>query len=327
MSSGEGVMAWIRRFVPERSGVRPVPAHGRPKRRHFRPTLGNPHGAFGRRMRRAWSCLIALHVPGGVGVAAAAAIILSSVSWGVVRGGHLPMLIDEFKGVRDLAANAVGLRIAAVALTGNKHLTREEVMAAAGVNGRASLLFLDVGDARIKLKTNPWIAEATVQKLYPDRLSIAITEREAYALWQKDGRVGVIADDGTVLEPYVSRRFTGLPLFVGEGAAAQAKAFSSLIDRFPEIRSEVRAAVLVAERRWNLRLKNGIDVRLPEADPEAALARLSALVRDKQVLSRDIVAIDLRLSDRVTVRLSEDAAAAREEAQKAKKTKAKGGSA
>jgi cell division protein FtsQ len=328
MSSGDGVMAWIRRFVPERSGVRPVPAHGRPKRRRsFKPTLGQGRGDMGRRARRLWSFLIAMELPRGVGVTATALIILSSVAWGVVRGGHLPVIVDEFKGARDLAANSVGLRIAAVALSGNKHLTREEVLAAAGVNGRTSLLFLDVGDARLRLKTNPWIAEATVQKLYPDRLRIAITEREAYALWQKDGRVGVIAADGTVLEPYVSRRFTGLPLFVGEGAAAHAKEFSALIERFPVIRDELRAAVLVAERRWNLRLKNGIDVRLPEVDMEGALTRLAGLVRDKQLLDRDIVAVDLRLPDRVTVRLSEAAAAAREEAQKAKKPKPKGGNA
>ena len=64
-----------------------------------------------------------------------------------------------------MAANAVGFNIAAVALTGQKHLSREEILATAGVTGRASLLFFDVADARARLLTNPWIAEATVQKL------------------------------------------------------------------------------------------------------------------------------------------------------------------
>lgn len=312
-----------RRLVPERSSVRPAAPRGK-RRRRFRPTLLSAgHAGAGRRLRQAWGRLLAVQLPRGVGLTATAAIILSSVAWGVVRGGHLPDMIDDFKGARDLAANSVGLRIAAVALTGNVHLTREEVLAAAGVNGRTSLLFLDVGDARLKLKTNPWVAEATVQKLYPDRLRIAITERHAYALWQKDGRVGVIADDGTVLEPYVSRRFTDLPLFVGEGAAPLAKEFSALIERFPAVRDQVRAAVLVAERRWNLKLKNGVDVKLPEADVEAALTRLAGLIADKQILTRDIAAIDLRLADRVTVRLSDAAAAAREEAAKAKAKAAK----
>ena len=86
--------------------------------------------------------------------------------------------------------------------------------------------------------------------------------------------------------------------------------------------------MLVAERRWNLHLKNGIDVLLPETEPERALTTLVDLDRDKKLLSRDIVAVDLRLADRVTVRLSDAAAAARDEALKAadkdKKTKRKG---
>jgi cell division protein FtsQ len=227
--------------------------------------------------------------------------------------------------VRDFAAGAAGFNITGVALTGNKHMSREEIFATAGVTGHSSTLFLDVADVRARLKTNPWIADATVQKLYPDRLQIAITERHAFALWQKDGRVGVIADDGTLLEPRLSPPFLGLPLFVGSGAPPRAKDFLALVERYPDIRDQVRAAVLVAERRWNLRLKNGVDVELPEAEVAPALSRLVALDRDKKLLTRDIVAVDLRLPDRVTVRLSDAAATAREEELKAKKPKPKGG--
>ena len=95
------------------------------------------------------------------------------------------------KQARDWAANAVGLRIETVALTGNQHVSREEVLAIAGVTGTTSLLFLDVEQTRGRLKSNPWIAEATVLKLYPRELQITIGEREAFALWQKDGAVSV----------------------------------------------------------------------------------------------------------------------------------------
>ncbi len=101
---------------------------------------------------------------------------------------------------------------------------------------------------------NPWIADAAVFKLYPDRLQITITERQAFALWQQDGRVSVIATDGTVLEPFVEDRYRGLPLVVGKGAERQAKDFLAIVERYPDIRSALRASILVAERRWNLRL-------------------------------------------------------------------------
>jgi len=284
-------------------------------------------GGLKRRFTARLEKLDGLRLPRGLGIAAAALIVLAGAAFGTVRGGHVPVVVDALKDVRDMAGNAAGFHLAGVALSGHKHLTREEIFAIAGITGRSSLLFFDVADARIRLKTNPWIADATVQKLYPDRLQITITERAAYALWQKGGRIGVVADDGTVLEPYISRRFATLPLFVGEGAATRAKEFLALLDRYPDIRDNLRASTLVAERRWNLRMKNGVDVRLPEFEIDRALDQLVALDRDKKIFSRDITLVDLRLPDRVTVRLSDAAAQAREDALKPKKTKPKGGSA
>jgi cell division protein FtsQ len=137
----------------------------------------------------------------------------------------------------------------------------------------------------------------------------------------------VIADDGTVVEPYVPRRFADLPLVVGRGAQLRAKDFLALLDAYPLLRGQLQAAVLIAERRWNIRLKNGLDVRLPEEGIAKALDALVALDRDKALLSRDITVLDLRLADRVTVRLSDEAAQARAEALKPQKPKKKGGDA
>jgi cell division protein FtsQ len=262
----------------------------------------------------------------GVGVAASALLLASALGYGVIKGGHWPATLDWAKDVRDAAANSVGFRIAAVSLSGEKEISREEILTIAGVTGRASLLFLDADAARARLMANPWIADAAVLKLYPDRLQITIKERQAFALWQKDRHVNVIADDGTVLEAYVERRYVTLPLVVGKGAAHQAKDFLAVIDRYPQIRTQLRASILVAQRRWNLLLQNGIDVELPETNVASALDRLVALDRDKKILSRDIALVDLRLPDRVTVRLSDAAAQAREDALKDHKPK-KGGSA
>ncbi len=280
----------------------------------------------GRALHR-WSSFLERRVPRGAGTLAAIAIISSSIGYGVVRGGHAEAAAAQLADLRDAAANAAGFQIASIALTGQKQLTREEILGIAGITGRSSLLFLNAEEARRRLMANPWIAEATVLKLYPDRLHVAVTERRAFALWQKDGRVRVIARDGVVVEPFVSPQVAHLPLLVGNGANLAAAGFLAVIDRYPALRDQVRAYVLVAERRWNLRLRSGIDVRLPEAEPAQAIEALLALDRDRKLLSRDITAVDLRLPERVTVRLSDAAAAARAEALKDKKVKRKGGDA
>jgi cell division protein FtsQ len=266
-------------------------------------------------------------LPRHTGLVATIVLIVASTGYGAAGSGQAGKIVNFFKDIRDRAATAAGFPIATVAIAGEKHLSREEIVAAAGVTARSSLLFFDVADARTRLLTNPWIAEATVQKLLPDRLVISISERAAFALWQKEGRVGVIAGDGTVLEPSVLARYASLPLVVGAGAETRASEFLALLDRRPELRTNVRASVLVAERRWNLRLRNGVDVRLPEFNVERALDQLVALEHDVKLSDRDITAIDLRLPDRITVRLSDEAFQAREEAAKKKLQKPKGGSA
>jgi len=252
--------------------------------------------------------------------------MLASLAYGAVEGDHLSAVVAAVKDARDGVANAAGFRIVSIALAGHRHVSREEVLAVAGITGSTSLVFLDVERTRERLKTNPWIADATVLKLYPGELQVGVKEREPFALWQKEGRVSVIAADGTVLEPYVAPRLMKLPLVVGQGAETRAKDFLALLDRYPALRDFVQASVLVGERRWNLRLKNGIDVLLPESEPASALERLVPLDRDHSLITRDIVAIDLRLPAQVTVRLSDAAARARIEALK-DKPKKKGGNA
>jgi cell division protein FtsQ len=275
---------------------------------------------------RRWAARAA-RIPAGMGIGGSILLLTATLGYGAIVGGHVAAVADWLKDARDSAANAVGFAITAVSVSGASQVSREQAIAIAGVTGRSSLLFFDAEAARAQLLANPWIADAAVLKLYPDRLQIAITERRAFALWQRNGRVNVIADDGTVLQPFMEPRYRGLPLVVGRGAERQAKDFIGVIDRYPEIRSALRASVLVAERRWNLRLTNGMDVRLPETDLQAALDRLVALDREKKLLSRDITTVDLRLPDRVTVRLSDAAAQARDEALKANTKKKKGGDA
>jgi cell division protein FtsQ len=295
--------------------------------RRMRPTAPPSAFAGARLLRKCSNRIFNLRVPAGAGLAGSGLFLLATLAYGIVVGERTPAIVAGLKDARDAAANAAGFRIASIAMSGERHASREEILGVAGVTGTTSLLFFDVEEARDRLKTNPWIADATVLKLYPDRLQIGIKEREAFALWQQAGRVSVVAGDGTVLEPFVNPRLLRLPLVVGVGAAARAKEFLALLDRYPDVRDQVRAAVLISERRWNLRLRNGLDIRLPETDVEQALASLVALDRDKKLLSRDIVAVDLRLPDRVTVRLSEAAAAARAEALKDKKPAKKGGNA
>src|ERR1700754_2225941 len=146
------------------------PTGGAAPRPYARPHFYEPtphHSGFQRALQRCWFRLLRVQLPRGAGAAAALAIILGSIGYGVVKGDHADDLIAFLEDTRDQAANAIGFRIADLRVSGHNQLTKEEVLAAAGVTGRSSLLFLDADATRERLKSNSWIADATVRKLLP----------------------------------------------------------------------------------------------------------------------------------------------------------------
>ena len=120
---------------------------------------------------------------------------------------------------------------------------------------------------REKLKQLPLVKEATVSKLYPDRLLIEIEERQPFALWQCDGQVQIVAADGVPLAAMRDQRFIHLPLVVGAGANGKLGQYLALLETAGDLRERIVAGVLVAGRRWTLKTANGIDVLLPEMEP------------------------------------------------------------
>ncbi len=252
--------------------------------------------------------------PRGLGSALAIGLFVATAGTGFVMGGHLDQFHRENGRLGDVLARAAGFGIDEVVVTGNKELSREEVLAYTGLSNLDSVAFLNVADVRARLKSQPLIAEADVRKLLPNRLSISVIEREPYALWQLDGNVKIVSVDGTVIDDMRDDRFVRLPFVVGPGANKRVKEYAALLDAVPELRPMVRAAMLISERRWTLKMSNGVDVKLPEEQAADALRKLVLLNRTDRVLSKDIISVDLRVPGRVAFRLTEEAAQARNEA-------------
>ncbi len=98
-----------------------------------------------------------------------------------------------------------------------------------------------------------------------------------------------------------------------------------MLDLAPELKAHIRAGILTGTRRWNLKLDNGLDVKLPEDGLPEALRRLTALIKEQHLLDKDILSLDMRQPDRLVLRLTEEAASDRQDALKAKLQKTKGG--
>jgi len=260
----------------------------------------------------------------GTGACFSLALLAATGAYGAVKGGHYAAFVAAQGEPADIVAKALGFSIKAVTIAGERELKEQDVLAVAGIGPRNSLLFLDVAKIREKLKQLALVKDAAVTKLYPDRLLIEIEERQPFALWQCDGRVQIVAADGVPVAAMRDQRFIHLPLVVGAGANEKLDQYLALLEAAGDLRERIVAGVLVAGRRWTLKTATGIDVLLPETEPEAALARLVDLQRTSRVLDKDILSLDFRQRGRLIARLAQEAAAERA-AMLPSKTKAKGG--
>lgn len=240
---------------------------------------------------------------------ASAAFIGASVIYGAVVGGHMPGVVKEVTA-------RTGFAVEEVRITGNREVSEIDVFAQIGLDGWTSLVGFNAIEARTRILELPWVEQASVRKVYPSALEVRITEKTPFAIWQQGRQLTLIEQDGSPIAPLRGGRHRDLPLIVGYGAAERASDFLPRIRAVEDFGDRVRGFVRVADRRWNLRLDNGLTIKLPERDPETVLQELVELDRSHQILSRDIVAIDLRLPDRFVLRLGEDAAEARETALK-----------
>jgi cell division protein FtsQ len=266
-----------------------------------------------------WRVRLDRPAPLKVDIALTLFVLFGAALLGAERGGQLDWVSTEASRAGDWVARSLGLGVSVVTVSGATHMSEPRILAIAGIDASRSLPFFDVAEAKARLEANPLIKQASVRKLYPNQVVIDIVERTPYAVWQKDGDVSAIAADGAPIDEVTDDRYAGLPFVVGEGADARVREYVALLDAMDELKPRVEAGVLVGQRRWNLRLKSGLDVKLPEENPRAAIVELLSLQRQSRILEKDALALDFRIPGKVFVRLSEDAAAAWADSHAAKK--------
>lgn len=152
------------------------------------------------------------------------------------------------------------------------------------------------------------VADLTVTLELGGALRLEIVEREPAVLWRRAGRLEILDAQGHRIA-FVDRRdgFAALPLITGAGADRAVPEALALVEIAAPIHDRLRALTRQGARRWDAVLDRGQVIRLPEQGARSALRRVLAMHAAQDLLNRDLPVIDMRLPDRPTVRLGEDA--------------------
>jgi cell division protein FtsQ len=224
--------------------------------------------------------------------------------WWAWREGLLVEARNRFDAIsRSVIGAITPFKLADVTVEGRDYVEKSAILAALDVKPGDSLLGVDLQAARQRLEAIDWVASATVERRLPDTLYVTLKERRAVAIWQNGNEYTLIDRDGRTVR--ASRMPPGaetLLLLGGPGAPEHVGELLLLLAYEPTVVRQLRSAVWVAQRRWNLILNNGVEVWLPEEDAVAALKQLAKLDAQYKLLSREFGVVDLRLPDKLYLR-------------------------
>ncbi len=207
-------------------------------------------------------------------------------------------------------AGDAGLQVKAVYADGRRYTNRELLESQLGFAVGQSILSVDTDAAKVRLEALPWVAEASVGRLFPDTIKIRLQEHKPLAIWRHDGVFSLVDGDGGVIVsdlPVDDMRthFGKLRLIIGDNAPVQAVDLFQMLATEPALSARVTAATWVGDRRWTLQLDNDIEILLPEDGALNAWRFLAVTDRERKLLDRAVTMIDLREApDRMRLKLA-----------------------
>ena len=234
--------------------------------------------------------------------------------WWAWHEGWLVEAQKRFDAIgHSIIAAVTPFKLADVTVEGRDYVEKEAILAALDVKPGDSLLGVDLQAARQRLEAIDWVASATVERRLPDTLYVTMKERRAVAIWQNGSEYTLIDKNGrTVRASRMPPGAESLLLLGGPSAPEHVGELLLLLAYEPGVAKQLRSAVWVGQRRWNLVLGSGVEIWLPEEDAVAALQKLGKLDGEYKLLSREFGVVDLRLPDKLYLRKrgSSDAPAA-----------------
>ena len=203
------------------------------------------------------------------------ALLAATAVYAINLSGAAKPYLAEFLALADQAGYDAGFKFDDLGVAGVRNTPQPVLFEALKLPYRGSSLFYDTSEARSRLLKVGWVETAEVRRVLPARLEVIVTERIPFARWEDGARkIQVISRDGRILGPDDDGQFALLPLYAGEGAAAEAQNFDDAFKDRDGLRRRIARAELVAGHFWTVKLDSGLTVKLPRKVTPLALSRL-----------------------------------------------------
>ena len=195
-----------------------------------------------------------------------------------------------------------------MAIDGGDADTDAAIREAVPLNFPVSSFDLDPDAMRVRILEMPTVKEVSVRIRPGGILQVDITPRVPVAIWRTAEGLTLIDVTGARVAPIQRRDLRpDLPVIAGQGAPENVREALELVAAGAPLGARLRGLVRLGDRRWDVVLDRDQRILLPTAQPVRALERALALDQVDDLLLRDVARVDLRLSERPTLRMNSTA--------------------
>ncbi len=232
--------------------------------------------------------------------------VLSVVVIWYINTGRMDVMMLRLTNLGHAISAQAGVKLVEIDIKGAERSRPQDIRDLLDIHNGQSLLSLKPAILESHLEANlPWVRSARVERAFPQKLIIHVDEKVPAAIWKRDQKFVLIDRNGTTIEGAPVDKYANLILMDGDKVPEQATTFFNALDQEPDLKPLVQAAVLISGRRWDIRLGSSITAKLPDQGLAAAFSTLARTDEANDLLSKDVELIDLRLEDRLILRLRE----------------------
>lgn len=220
---------------------------------------------------------------------------------------HASQLMTEISKNFEKTMAHIGFRLEDVIVRGRVHSDKAHILSLLELEWGKPLLSLNLAQAKEKLEKISWVKRVQVERKFPNTLSIHVVEKTPVALWQHRGKAYLMDEDGELVETNEPHKYKELLIVTGEKVTHHIGELITLLKQFPDLKPRITGATHLRSLRWDLKLDGSTLLKLPEKEPEKALAYLLNLDTHHRLITQDIMIVDMRLPGQLILRLTPEA--------------------
>lgn len=207
-------------------------------------------------------------------------------------------IIDKFYGfTADL-----GFVVNDLTIEGQKYTTSDKISKIIKIKPGMPIFAVSLPALKVRLESINWIKYAVVERKLPDSLHIKVVERTPIALGQKNRKLYIIDDEGVIINDKNNiKDYLSLPIIIGDGAEIYANSLINTLKVEPELFKHITSIIRVSERRWNIRLDDKLEIKMPEENFEKSWQTVIKLYKKNELLDANISSLDLRIPNKIFV--------------------------